>query len=246
MITHLIAAGRMETRVAMNLVSNAQLATAADGAVYHAIFHFLESEDGKHWMANGEMHDVTIGAVAVSVRMMDEAGKVNPNIVSEGLIADLLRVIGVATGQSRAQATAITEWIRPADLDMTGSATDAYRSAGLDYGPPGAPFETLDEIGRVLGMTPEIAAKLRPHLSLWTANDPDRKTADPDVSKALEGQPRQSDGAMPLVQRQFFLTIEATASGPSGESFRRRAIVGINPSSLRGFKILAWEAPLAE
>jgi general secretion pathway protein K len=57
-----------------------------------------------------------------------------------------------------------------------------YQAAGLDYRPPGAPLETLDELGRVLGMTPAILATIRPYLTLYGPPQPNPATADPIVA----------------------------------------------------------------
>jgi general secretion pathway protein K len=246
LVSHLMAASRMETHIAMNMVTQAEASAAADGAVHHAIFHFLDPDDRTHWAADGEPHRIAIGPVTVDVRIIDEAGRVNPNIASEGLMASLFRVVGADAGQAAALASAMADWIRPSDLNLFGGTMDAYRTAGFDYGPPGAPFETLDEINLVLGMTPEMAARLRPHLSLWTKNNPNPDQADPVVRRALEGQPRLSDGVLPRIQRQSFLTVEAIASGRLGARFARHAVIGVSPSFERGFKILAWDAPAAE
>jgi Tfp pilus assembly protein PilX len=83
LITHLTAAGRMDTHITANLLSNASAAAAADGAVTAAIYHFLDPDERQRWAADGEDHAVTIGASTVTVRMFDEAGRVNPNLASE-------------------------------------------------------------------------------------------------------------------------------------------------------------------
>ena len=59
-----------------------------------------------------------------------------------------------------------------------GAKAAQYRAAGMTYGPPGRPFENLDELGYVLGMTKPLLAALKPHLTLWSTSDPDPAAAD--------------------------------------------------------------------
>src|SRR5260370_33283326 len=59
-----------------------------------------------------------------------------------------------------------------------------YRAAGLDYAPPGSPLETVDELRRVRGMTADLLAALRPHLTLFGPAEPNPASADPIVAAA--------------------------------------------------------------
>jgi general secretion pathway protein K len=76
-----------------------------------------------------------------------------------------------------------------------------YGAAGLDYGPPHAPLERLDELGRVLGMTPAVLAAMKPHLTLFGPPDPSAATIDPVVAAALaeavQGAPAPSPAQPP-------------------------------------------------
>ena len=50
-----------------------------------------------------------------------------------------------------------------------------YQAAGLPYGPANRPFDSLDELGLVLGMTPTLLARMRPFLSVYQEGDtPDK------------------------------------------------------------------------
>src|SRR5277367_4288128 len=57
LVTQLTAAGRTETRIAANLRSGAAAEAAAEGAVYEALFHLLDSSAG-HWNVDGAIHQV--------------------------------------------------------------------------------------------------------------------------------------------------------------------------------------------
>ena len=125
-------------------------------------------EPEQRWPIDGTARELTIGNNRVMVRLEDEAARVNPNVASPVLLEALLRTIGSDPESARRLAAAIGEWVGSAPAARPQNAILAeYRAAGLDYGPPGAPLETLDELGRVLGVTPAVLAALRPHLTLF-------------------------------------------------------------------------------
>ena len=55
----------------------------------------------------------------------------------------------------------------------------------MAFGPPGTPFQGVDELADVLGMTPALFERLAPHLTVLTDSDPDMSTRDPVVALAL-------------------------------------------------------------
>jgi general secretion pathway protein K len=143
---------------------------------------------------------------------------------------------------------AIGEWVgvRKGSRPLTGINQD-YQAAGLDYGPPGEPLESIDELGRVRGMTPALLEALRPHLTLFGPPVPDATAADPIVARALAEANRTSsaiplslpigDNSVPLIAR-----ISAAAHGPANAVANRIAIAHVGPSVPRGYAMLAWES----
>jgi general secretion pathway protein K len=117
-----------------------------------------------------------------------------------------------------------------------------YQAAGLDYGPPAAPLETLGELGRVVGMTPAILATIRPHLTLFGPPQPSAASADPIVAAAL-AEASQAE-AVPSASQPppdvLTTRITATAFGPSSASLTRSAIVRFGAVLPGGYQVLAW------
>src|SRR5207237_1600440 len=129
-------------------------------------------------------------------------------------------------------AAAIAEWVGTAAPGHSAEdATTDYAEAGLDYAPPRQPMETLDELARVLGMTPAVLSAIRPHLTVYGPRAPDPAAADPTVAAALafaSGQRQRSRRAAEIAaQRGGFITvrINATAHGPENAEVRRTAII---------------------
>jgi general secretion pathway protein K len=245
LVAHLTATGRSETKIASNYAANAQAEAQADGAVFEATFHIINGE----WAADGSTQTLDLAHGRATVTLLSESGKINPNIASTDLLSSLLRVLGVDAGHASALASAIADWREPGDQPRPdGAKAPQYNAAGLDYGPPDAPFESLDEIGRVLGMTPQLAAALRPHLTLYSYSDPDPSAADPVVLQALKQMPGQVGGqpaGLPAGLNGGLQTVAIIAEDHSdrGGIFTRRAILRIGPAFERGFQVLAWGGP---
>src|SRR5260370_20749870 len=221
-VAHLTASGRTEIRIAGNLVANSASQAAADGAIFEAIFTLSDPQPERRWPVDGTPRQVTVGSSRVILRMEDEASWINPSTASPALLEALLRVIGSDPDTARRIATAISEWVGTAAAPRPQEALVAdYRTAGLDYGPPGAPFETLAELGRVLGLTPAVLLAIRPHLTLFGPPEPNPATMDPVVAAPLAlssqtGPPVRPQGATaPQGALAVRLTALASAPGPA-------------------------------
>ena len=242
-VAHLTASGRTEIQIARNLVANAIAEAAGDGAISAAIFNQLDPNPDQRWRLNGEAHQLTIGNSRVTVQLEDEAGRVNPNTASPALLEALLRTTGSDPESARRLAAAIGQWVGSQPGAGPQNAMAAYRAAGLDYGPPGEPLETLDELGRVLGMTPAVLAAIRPHLTLFGPAEPNPASADPVVTAALADMAQAAPA--PVLPNQpppdmLAVRITATASGPDNASVTRSAIVRVGAMLPGGYAVLVW------
>jgi general secretion pathway protein K len=237
MFIGLVSASRSEAQLTANLRGAAELEAVADGAIYTALFDRMQrggstrDEPGVTAQAPG---------VQVVVEVQSQSGLVNPNVASPALLRALMVRLGADPQRAFTIARAIADWRTPGQGSGPGAAkAPQYRAAGLDYGPPGAPFETLGELHDVLGMTPDVLAALAPHLTLYSDRDPDLATSDPVVWTALRdtgvvGRLGQASGQV--------IRITATVQRPDGTRAARRAIVrlGFSPN-LRGWRVLAWD-----
>ena len=249
LVSQLAGSGRQAVRLAGSMREQAALQALADGAVQEAAFH-VAAAGAAHWPANGAVREVREDGAVIRLRITSEAGKVNPSIASLELLTSMLHACGVDIPKAVALASSIVAWRFPSAQGGYGAA--AYRQAGLSYGPPGQPFESVDELGLVLGMTPGLLACLAPHLSLFRDNDPDPNAADPLVMQALTetiGTPPALTGAPP---DELLVRIGAIASGANGARAAQQAILRMEPKQQSGaasapgdaqspFVILAWD-----
>ncbi len=235
----LAASARSDAQLTANLRAAAEIEAVADGAINTAIFDLLQHGGA----VQGSPPSVgRLSGADIGIQVVDQSGLVNPNIASPELLGGLLLCLGADPGQASRIAAAVDEWRAPGRRTARRDAKAAqYRAAGLSYGPPGAPFETLGELGDVLGMTPALLAALAPHLTLYSDSDPDPGLADPVVRAVLRdlGLGERAEQAASQTVR-----ITATAQRPAGARAVRSAVVRLGPSpNGRGWRVLAWGTP---
>ena len=242
-VVHLTASGRTEIRIASNLTANSVAEAAADGAIFEAIFNLSDPRPDHRWPVDGVARELSAGASRVMVRVEDEAWWINPSSASPALLEALLRVTGSDPESASRLAVSISEWVGSATSSRPQNALLAdYRAAGLDYGPPGGPLESLDELDRVLGMTPATLAAIRSHLTLFGPQEPNPATVDPMVAAALallaQGGPALPANQVP--QDLLTVRITAAAAGPGNARVIRFAVVRTGATLQRGYTVLAW------
>ena len=238
--TQITATGRTEAQLAANLRAAAVAEAAADGAVQATAFHLLDAT--APWAANGQERTLRVPGATVTVQVQNEAGKVNPNFAEPELMRALLRRLGADTQTAERLSAAIADWRTPGNpAHPISTRATPYRAAGLDYGPPGAPFTDPEELGAVLGMTPVLLARLRPYVSVLTDMPPDPIVAAAPVRQALQdafGPPRPTP---PVPLRTVLVTAQAV--GDAGGHFTRSSVLRIGTAARDApVAILTWDA----
>jgi general secretion pathway protein K len=233
LLTTLLANARQEARLTTTLRAEAVDRAAADAVLSEMILDVLRPSPIPRGLWR-------FGAVNVSVRLEDLSGRMNPNIASPMMLEALLARLGVPPQAAQTLAAAIVDWRTPGQkLTPHGAKAPDYRAAGLTYGPPGRPFENLDEIGFVLGMTPAVLVALKPHLTLWATSDPDPAFADGVVLTALRAAGVPPVAGNSNIARVIAMT--AVASQPDAPRVVRRAVVRFGYSPDGRWRILAWD-----
>jgi general secretion pathway protein K len=94
-------------------------------------------------------------------------------------------------------------------------------------------------------MTPDVLARLRPHLTLYSEADPDGSTTDPVVAAALGPQARTAPQRNVGDEGSLVATISVAVFGPRHTGFSERVIVRTNAlDGIRRHEILLRE-PIA-
>jgi len=159
---------RSEAMAARNALSLAQARTAADGAIDRTAFELSRPRMAASWLSDGLPHTWREGDVALTATAVDESTRIDLNAAPDALLKGLLEnVAGTDPDTTAKIVDAILDWRDPDDIKRPNGAEEAdYRGAGLKQKPANAPFETVSELSRVLGMTPAIYASIADSLTV--------------------------------------------------------------------------------
>ena len=259
---------RGEALAARNTMSLAQARAAADGAVERTFFELSRPRVTPEgwWAADGQPHTFNEGDIALTVVAYDESARIDLNSAAEPLLKGLLQNIG-GLDPDTAQRTleAILDWKDADDLrHPNGAEAPDYQAAGSKYVPTNAPFESVGELARVLGMTPAVSARLVPTLTVYSRQAgvnvatagrdvllamPAATAEQVDAFIAARDEARKSRLPMPpFPPAQAFAAgaspvfrIHVVARTADGVTFARDAVVRSQPDPRRPLVTLLWQ-----
>jgi general secretion pathway protein K len=160
----------LTVRDAASLGSN-ELAIArgeelAAAGIELAAAHILDSDPDRRWEATGRPRVVRFGGASLQIVVTDEASRVDVNEAGEEVLASALRPFARSAATTAQWVERILDWRDPDDERRQNGAEAAdYKRAGLAYEPRNGPFLHPLEIGRVLGVPPEVAQTLAGRLT---------------------------------------------------------------------------------
>ena len=177
---------RIEAMQARQVRSASIARQAARGGVEYAVLRMLVPDAAQRWVPDGRAYVYAIGAAKLEIRVLDESGKIDLNTASTQLLARLLLAVGADPTRASALASAIVDYRDEDHLLLPGGAEDSdYRAAGRPYGAKDAPYESVSELQRVLGMDFALYQKLAPVLTVYSGGEPNPLFAQPLVLQAL-------------------------------------------------------------
>jgi general secretion pathway protein K len=218
---------------------------AAEGAIRQATFILL---GGRRLGVAGAPMRMRIGEVEVAMSATDEAAKIDPNAASKDVWRALLVAVGVDPARATALAGEIADWrTRTTASTLGGAKIDLYRDRGLPYRSADHPFYSVDEIGLVPDMTPDILARLRPWLSVYHEGNVDDPTGATPAGVAVADAVSSNSGNGSS-GRNIIMRVTALAAIPGRARFVRSAVVRIRadpaaePEAAGDLvQILTWE-----
>jgi len=241
---------RVETRVTRNLVENAKAEALADAGVQRAILGLLDPDDAKAWLADGTPYQFSLGEGQVRITVLDEAGKIDLNQAPDNVLLALFEAVGLSAGDAARLVDAVVDFRDPDDRRRPAGAEDPdYVAAGMTHGAKDAPFETVEELLQVLGMTRDLYDRLAPNLTVHSRRQIDPMSASPLVLEVMrQVMPQQLDQmlsarrayASTLRRRPRVVTVSAEAVTAGGGNFIRDALLQRTGNPTQPFRVLEW------
>ena len=168
---------RTEAKITRNFKENTEayyialagVSRAIEGLVHAEIFNdeINQAEDASEgfsgesqeidWRVNTEIPPIKVGAGEAAVRIENESGRVNINEVGQSLLKALLSGFDLDQKQVEIIVDSIMDWRDKNDLHrLNGAEDDYYQSLPEPYECKDAPFDSVDELLLVRGVTKDI------------------------------------------------------------------------------------------
>lgn len=162
-------ATRTHASLAYNVIEQAKAEALADAAISRAIAGLILTPEDGGLRVDQTPYAWSFDGGEVVFAISDEGGKFDLNAASPELLSEIFAALGIAQRDSLRLADAVYDFHDEDDEPLPAGAEVAeYRRAGKPYGPKNKPFERIDELGLVLGFTPDLVALVRPLFTVYT------------------------------------------------------------------------------
>ena len=180
---------RTEIKLTTNSLHSAQSKAVAEAGIWYAVAELLKPRHEQTWKADSSIYTLDFNQDTIKVSVQDEAGKIDLNTAPPELLDGLLRAVDVPEDERLSILQPILDWRDRDNLVRSeGAEDDDYELLDYDYGAKDGPFNTVDELQLVLGMTPSLFKKLKPALTIYSNQSGIRPQVAPkDVLLALPG-----------------------------------------------------------
>lgn len=161
---------RTEVNIVANSLARVKAETLADAAIQRTIYELAKPQNTEgRWNADGSSREWLYRDIVVTITIQDEVGRIDINTARDELLRGLLLSQGLIEDEALTLIDAIADW-RDADSQkrLRGAEAPDYVAAGRNYVPANAPFQSIEELKLVLGMTPELFAQLAPLITVYS------------------------------------------------------------------------------
>lgn len=240
---------RASLGLASNVVASFKTKHAAEGALLLTVDKLIKRDELQGYVLKNPNFNYKLDNLTISVEVADESGKVDLNLASVDLIKSLFVAVGVNEKVSSSIADAIADWRDQDNLKRADGAEDQdYAANGLLYEAKDDEFDSIDELSLVLGVTPEIFNRVKPHITVYAQDIGVNTTlASVVVKNAVQniiGTSNSDETSSDYISSTggLIYTLRAKATDPSGLSTVITSIVRLQRGNIfEPFAILGWK-----
>ncbi len=252
-------------------VDSAEAEALADAGVQLAVLDLQARRLGGNQASRFEVGGAAVvcaapqeaGVIAIEVR--DEAGKIDLNTNNEALLLALVVGLGTPIEKANLIVSRILDF-RDGDSQARSDGAEAEDYAAADRAPPkNRPFDAVEEIEQVLGITAELLLGMRQFLTVHSGVEGfDPLQAPPGLrdviirgaaltSETGVASPSASMGQWEGIPLSFVsrsegraISVLATGAAQGGGRFTRRAILEASRDGRADYTIRRWmQAPVS-
>ena len=123
------------------------------------------------WYPSTNPYLIQIGDRNCYVYITDESGKINVNKITDETRANFVKFLTAFKLEELTAETitdSILDWLDKDDLHhINGAEKDYYAALPEPYEPKNGPFDSIEELALIKGITPQIFELLREHLTVY-------------------------------------------------------------------------------
>jgi general secretion pathway protein K len=229
-----------------------------EASVARAVLALTDPRPERRWRVDGVPQNFTWEHIRVRVAIQDELGRIDLNQADQGLLTGLFRSAGLNPTEVAGLTDKVLDWRDPTPARrLNGAKEREYRSAGLSYGPRNGPFQSVDELQLVMGMTKDLYDRVEPAVTVYSGRSfIDPKFAPQQALLALPAMTsraaataivaRNSSGShsgilepgIPLGGRAFTVRTEMSANHGV---YVHEAVIRLTDRPEQPFWVLSWK-----
>lgn len=259
MAVSLLWSGNVSYRLVRNVTDAAQMDFTVEAVISRTVLGIIDPRYDRRWRVDGIPQEFHFGEAMVRVTIQDELGRIDVNHADGPILMALFQSAGLDASAASRIVDKILDWRESTGLKhLNGATAEDYRAAGLAYRPRSGPFQSLEELQLVMGMTPELFRRVEPALTVYSGRQfVDPQFAPPEVVAALTmssdaaaslASARTNQGlatpagvigpTIPLQGRAF--TIRTDIAKATGQT-SREVVVRITDNASDPYWVLSWK-----
>lgn len=216
-----VLSSKFQKRITMDALGSA----LADAGIARACLALLDERFANRWRTDGGVQKLDFAGHEVQVTIQDELGRIDLNAADFEILRHLLISVGVDASASEELANRVLDWRESDDLHRT-RGFNAASPQGV-WRPRHGPYQSVDELLLVQGVTAELFAAISPALTVFSQ----KANVDPSVAPAsvLSALPGMDEGraADILAERERLGGPSSSSLSRVGRAFAIRAEVEI-------------------
>ena len=244
----MLASSMSRAHIDRNAWTQLQVRTEADTGMQMAILSlFNPGPDGRPPL-DGTQRQIALGDTTVSVSIQDELGRIDINYAGRDMLRNLFRSAGASGDNAATLAEQVIAWRSPSGTSSPeGFTARDVAMAGDGYRPRRGPFQSVDELNLVRGMTPQLFRRAESGLTVYShASSFDTTVAPKLVLEAILGMDqRRADNVIarrPLAIASWGHAYAIISTATRHEArFSRRAVILLSGDPDRPYWILDWK-----
>lgn len=249
--------GSTSAHLARNGFDLARVEAIAEAGLSRAALAILAQRPEARWRVDGTAYPFAFDGAEMALAIQDELGRIDLNRADGPVIAALIQSAGLDALAAASLTDKILDWRDATPLKRLNGAKDRdYREAGYGYHPRNGPFQSLEELKLVMGMTPDLFDRIAPALTIYSG----RPFVDPNVAprQVLLALPGMDDSRVDavLAARSGVVADVASTLSPQGRAFAiairiariagpaaRDAVIRMTDDPATPFWTLSWRSP---